>query len=44
MVDRNQEVRRMLYATIMARRGTSRRIVGAQSRVETLSHQILKGI
>ena len=40
----NQEVRKILNATTMARRSTARRIVGTKRRVETLSHLILKGM
>ena len=47
MVDQNPEVRRMLNATIVAKKGTSRKSVGVikrEKRVKTLSHQMLRGV
>ena len=47
MVDQNPEVRRMLNATTVARKGTSRKSVGVtrrEERAKNLRHQMLKGV
>ena len=47
MVGYNQEVRRMLNGTIVAKKGTSRKSVGVtrrKKRVKNLIHQMLKGV
>ena len=47
MVDQNSEVKRMLNATTVARKGTSRKSVGVtrkKEREKNLSHQMLRGV
>ena len=47
MVDQNSEVKRMLNATTVARKGTSRKSVGVtrrEKRAKNMSHQMLKGV
>ena len=47
MVDQNPEVRRMLNATTVARKGTSRKSVGVTRRekmAKNLSNQMLRGV
>ena len=41
MIDQNQEVRRMLSATIVAKEGTSRISVGYSRRMEILKGKVL---
>ena len=47
MVDENREIRRMSNATIVARKGTSRKSVGItrrEEKVKIMSHQMLRGV
>ena len=47
MVDLNQEIRRMLNATTVARNDMSRKSVGTtkrEERVKSLRHKMLKGM
>ena len=47
MVDQNSEVRRMLNATTVVRKGTSRKSIGVtrrEKKAKNLSHQMLKGV
>ena len=47
MVGQNQEVKRMSNATIVTRKGTSRksiRVTRREKRVKNLIHQMLRGV
>ena len=47
MVDQNLEVRRMSNATIMVKKGTSRKSVGTtkrEERVKIMSYQMFRGV